>query len=226
MGRGDLARDDERAGAEHRDTDAWPTPKPTWPEGYLASLAAARYKTPAAARSMRFRDPPSGRTQMGRQKREGKKKEREHRRRGKRWGWPLTIALGVAVFALVWWTFATPSIPYGDPEAIARGAALYTAMCTGCHGARAEGEDPLSPMGGMKPNGEILAPALNGFGHAWHHQPPELASVIKRGSPRPGTRMVGWEGRLSDSDVRSLIAYLYSLWPRAIQQRYLTNPHH
>ena len=169
---------------------------------------------------------------MARQKHKGKKGEKpknaesQTRRRGKRWGWPLATATLVAALVAIWWLFASPSIPFGDEQAISSGAALYSANCTSCHGPRAEGEDRYSPMGGTKANGDVLAPALDAFGHAWHHRPEELADMIKRGSPRPGTRMAGWQGRLSDAEIRYLISYMYSLWPSSIQERYLSNPHH
>ena len=164
---------------------------------------------------------------MGEKKHKGKKKERGEKKRRGGWGWLIALVVGASAVTILWrvW-FAGASIPYGDPEAIARGAALYAANCTSCHGQRAEGEDPFSPMGGRKPNGEILAPSLDGFGHAWHHPPEELSTVIRRGSSQPGSRMLGFEERLSEEDVRSVIAYMHSIWPKAIQQRYLTQPHH
>ena len=76
-------------------------------------------------------------------------------------------------------------------------------------------------MGGAKPDGELLAPALDGTGHAWHHPPEDLLSVILNGSLRPRTRMVGWRERLSESEARSILTYLFLLWPESTQRRYV-----
>jgi mono/diheme cytochrome c family protein len=113
-----------------------------------------------------------------------------------------------------------------DARIIARGKEIFAANCAVCHGENAVGEEVSSPMGGEKPNGDWLAPALNGRGHGWHHRPQELVRMIMFGSPRPGSRMQGWEGKLSDEDLNSILAYLYSIWPQQIQARYLYRPHH
>ena len=51
--------------------------------------------------------------------------------------------------------------------------------------------------------------------------PEDLLSVILKGSPRPRTRMVGWRERLSESEARSILTYLFLLWPESTQRRYV-----
>jgi mono/diheme cytochrome c family protein len=103
---------------------------------------------------------------------------------------------------------------------VRQGAALYAAHCVRCHGEGAVGQDPRRPFGGVDPRLGLLAPALDGRGHCWQHPPHELFELIKHGSSLPGSPMPAWGGRLNDADIRALIAYLHSHWPRRIQRQH------
>ena len=151
-----------------------------------------------------------------------KQNERRPRSLHKRWGW---LIAGAALAAILYLLFAPrwaggPIADYRDSEAVARGQALYQVQCLVCHGPAGRGENPESPMGGTKPEGGYLAPALDGTGHAWHHAPDALFRVIKEGSPATDSQMVGWAGRMSDEEIGLVIAYFRSLWPQGIQGRY------
>ena len=85
------------------------------------------------------------------------------------------------------------SIASSDPEIIALGARLFEQNCRPCHGSKAVGENPATPLGGWNKIGPI-APALNGSGHAWHHPPRYFFHIIRKGSTVKGSRMLGWTG--------------------------------
>ena len=100
------------------------------------------------------------------------------------------------------------------------GAAIYASQCARCHGVRGVGQDPRRPFGGIDPALGLLAPSLDGQGHCWFHPPEELFHIIKEGSGIANSPMPPWGDRLSDAQIRAVIAYLHSLWPRHIQRLY------
>lgn len=79
---------------------------------------------------------------------------------------------------------------HGD---IDKGASLYQAHCTECHGVNGEGVD---------------APALFNASALAHNTDQFLRYAIQNG--RQGTRMEGFAGKLSDEDINSLTAFLRS----------------
>src|SRR3989304_9715273 len=90
---------------------------------------------------------------------------------GKNWAW---MIVGTALAAAIYIVVApdgsrVPGASYRDGTVVPRGEALYRLNCAPCHGASGAGENPQSPMGGVKDDGSFLAPALDGTGHAWHH---------------------------------------------------------
>lgn len=90
------------------------------------------------------------------------------------------------------------------PVDIQLGQAVFTRSCAACHGAAAEGQFP--------------APALNFTGHAHHHPDWELYRVIAEGRVGFG-EMPAWKGKLDDREIRSVIAYIKTLWA-ADQRRF------
>ena len=133
----------------------------------------------------------------------------------------------IAIVLLVLWLFplfchaesAPSSIASSDVEIIALGERLFAHNCRPCHGHKAVGENPATPLGGWNKAGPI-APALNGSGHAWHHPPRYFFHTIRNGSTMQGSRMIGWAGRMSDAEIVAVIAYFQSLWPSHIQDAY------
>ncbi len=114
---------------------------------------------------------------------------------------------------------APSSIASSDAATIALGGRLFEQNCRPCHGSRAVGENPATPLGGWNKAGPI-APALNGSGHAWHHPPRYFFHTIRNGSTMKGSRMIGWAGRMSDAEIVAVIAYFQSLWPQHIKDAY------
>ena len=96
------------------------------------------------------------------------------------------------------------------PESVAAGKRAYDANCAGCHGNLAQGAvkagvviSIIQEQGGKQP------PDLTDG--QWDHgsSDGEIFSVTKKGVPP--TMMAGWEGRISDTEIWSIINYLRAL---------------
>jgi mono/diheme cytochrome c family protein len=96
------------------------------------------------------------------------------------------------------------------PESIATGRTAYAENCAGCHGDRAQGAERagtvisiIQEQGGKQP------PDLTDA--TWDHGSTdgEIYAVTKRGLPP--SMMAGWEGRLSDTEIWSIVNYLRAL---------------
>lgn len=86
------------------------------------------------------------------------------------------------------------------------GERVFRQNCAVCHGTNADGRD--------------FAPPLNRMGHADHHPDWELYMFIAEGKVGL-TQMPAWKERLSNREIRSVIAYIKTLWTkdqRASQQ--------
>jgi mono/diheme cytochrome c family protein len=111
----------------------------------------------------------------------------------------------------------------------ARGATLYAGDCAGCHGQKLEGQPNWRHVNAA---GRPPAPPLDGTGHGWRHSNAELFhmvkfSVLDQAGPGYQTDMPAFDGKLSDDDIRAILAYVHSRWPSGIQaaQAFL-NPDH
>lgn len=96
------------------------------------------------------------------------------------------------------------------PASLAAGKTAYDANCAACHGNRAQGAvkagvviSIIAEQSGKQP------PDL--VDNQWDHGSTdgEIYTVIKKGIPP--TMMAGWEGRLSDSEIWSIVNYLRAL---------------
>lgn len=106
---------------------------------------------------------------------------------------------------------------YSQDEALA-GRALFATNCATCHGRNAAGTpDWRTPNA----NGQYPPPPLNGSAHAWHHSYEVLQRVILEGGAPLGGTMPAWRGRLSDEEIRQVIAGFQSYWPNGIYQTWL-----
>ena len=107
-----------------------------------------------------------------------------------------------------------------EMELVQSGTVLFTKHCAHCHGDDAIGQDPTQPSGGWDDNMSRLAPALNGTGHAWHHPPELIYEYIEKGSIDKTSPMPSFGSILKDNDIKSIIAYINSLWPDEILDSY------
>jgi mono/diheme cytochrome c family protein len=116
-------------------------------------------------------------------------------------------------------TSPTPPAPHDlDDRLVARGGDIYKANCAVCHGANAEGAPNWQRKG---PDGKLPPPPLDANGHAWHHPSAWLREMIKQGTIHRGGNMPSWEGKLSEDDINSVIAWIQSRWPEEIYRSWL-----
>lgn len=105
------------------------------------------------------------------------------------------------LFAVAFLLAATPALaqqqPASGPQAVAQGKALYDQHCTACHGANA-GAGERAPA--------IVSPATSMRGQRSDAQ---LMAIVKNGIP--GSAMPAWAGRLSDSDIANIGAFIHAL---------------
>ena len=97
-----------------------------------------------------------------------------------------------------------------NPESLSAGKRAYDTNCAACHGNMAQGAQKagvvisiIAEQGGRQP------PDLTD--DQWDHGSTdgEIFTVIKRGVPP--TMMAGWEGRVTDTEIWSMVNYLRAL---------------
>lgn len=137
----------------------------------------------------------------------------------------LTIALStvalLAAFGMGWAWRVGAAIDPGNPKQVARGAALYAGHCAECHGSDLQGEPNWQIR---KPSGELPAPPHDVSGHTWHHSDEQLFAMTKHGMTRFAppdykSAMPAFVGKLTDGDIRAVIAYIKSTWPEDVRRR-------
>jgi mono/diheme cytochrome c family protein len=96
---------------------------------------------------------------------------------------------------------------------LAFGKALYTQHCASCHGAKLEGQPNWHKRNA---SGRMPAPPHDDSGHTWHHSDEQLFKITKLGVSAivPGyeSDMVGFAGKLSDTEIRAVLDYIKSTW--------------
>lgn len=105
----------------------------------------------------------------------------------------------------------------GTPLDILKGQKLYMDHCAQCHGANLEGETP--DWRKRKADGTLPAPPHDATGHTWHHSDSVLFVITKHGGqavapPSFKSAMPGFGDQLSDAEIRSILAYIKSRWPK------------
>lgn len=106
-----------------------------------------------------------------------------------------------------------------DQAQLALGAKIYAQNCADCHGAKLEGQPNWRE--GL-PNGRLPAPPHDDTGHTWHHPEAVLFEITKRGLVPPNapagyeSDMPAFEGRLSDDEIRAVLAFIASRWSRDV----------
>ena len=96
-----------------------------------------------------------------------------------------------------------------DPKIYSQGRKLFLVNCAECHGAQGEGEKDWRNIGA---DGVNKAPPLNGTGHAWHHSEKSLTNSIKNGTVKIGGKMPAWKGKLSDREIKLILAWMTAQW--------------
>ena len=99
------------------------------------------------------------------------------------------------------------------------GKKIYAQHCAACHGAKLEGQpDWRKPLA----NGRLPAPPHDDSGHTWHHPEEVLFAITKHGLVPPyappgyKSDMPAFNGVLSDSEIRSVLASIDSHWSNEV----------
>jgi mono/diheme cytochrome c family protein len=105
---------------------------------------------------------------------------------------------------------------------LALGEKLYAQQCASCHGANLEGQPDWRKR---LPNGRFPAPPHDASGHTWHHPDEVLFAITKHGLVPPyapagyESDMPAFGGKLSDQEIRAVLAYIESRWPPEVRKR-------
>ncbi len=94
------------------------------------------------------------------------------------------------------------------------GKVNYVTHCSACHGVNGEGQPNWLIPG---PDGTLLAPPHNNYGHTWHHGDGYLFAVTKRGGspfmmPGQPSGMPGFDVQMTDSEIVEVIEYIKGFW--------------
>lgn len=125
-----------------------------------------------------------------------------------------SIYIGMIVFGLGLPAVAAEAVPRDfDFLQMQRGGALFRQHCAACHGNNAEGAPNWQQRDAA---GKFPPPPLNGTAHTWHHPARVLMDVIKNGTQRIGGNMPPWKDKLTDEQIRDIIAWFQAKWPDTI----------
>ena len=102
---------------------------------------------------------------------------------------------------------------------IARGKIIYQNNCISCHQVNLVGVENWKEL---DEDGHRKSPPLNGTGHTWHHDDATLHNIIKYGLVKLVKnyqgKMLGFEDKLKNKDIDSVLAYIKSFWPDDMYQ--------
>lgn len=129
--------------------------------------------------------------------------------------------LVMTAIAIMYTSYMNSGPDYIDPSdqaLVIRGKQLYANNCAACHGTQLEGQPDWRTR---LANGRLPAPPHDVTGHTWHHPDTVLISIIKNGlvpgvTAPPGyeSDMPAYKDLLPDSDIRAILAYIKSAWPK------------
>jgi S-disulfanyl-L-cysteine oxidoreductase SoxD len=107
----------------------------------------------------------------------------------------------------------------GIDSQITLGQRVYAQQCASCHGANLQGQPNWRTP---NPSGSMPAPPHDMSGHTWHHSDQQLFEITKYGGQHYSTpdyinAMPAFEDRLSDDEIRAVLAYIKSTWPADIR---------
>ncbi|MCL4294259.1 MAG: c-type cytochrome [Anaerolineae bacterium] len=112
-------------------------------------------------------------------------------------------------------------LPTLDAAEIVLGRQVYLEQCAACHGPNAEGQPNWKVPDA---NGNLPAPPHDDTGHTWHHADSLLTEIIRDGfrdplkPPNSPLTMPAFGDKLSDTQIRAVIAYFKSLWSEESRQ--------
>lgn len=110
-----------------------------------------------------------------------------------------------------------------DKSLVASGKPIYLTHCASCHGVNLEGQADWRIR---KSNGRLPAPPHDESGHTWHHADRVLIEITRNGLV-PGVTapegyvsdMPAYNTLLSDHEIRAVLAYIKSSWPKQARDR-------
>ena len=137
----------------------------------------------------------------------------------------LSTVLTLAGLALGWWLYAEPQkivLKADSRSVVDQGRSLYALHCASCHGANLEGQPNWRSRDS---EGYLPAPPHDETGHTWHHADSLLFEITKYGlegrvSQDYKSRMPGYAGVLTDSEIIAVLSFIKSQWPEKIQRRH------
>ena len=124
-----------------------------------------------------------------------------------------------AIFTIILLVGCSPEDGNSNVDSMASlGESVFNKNCASCHGVKGQG---LAEDWKVKDaNGNYPPPPLNGTAHTWHHSPEQLLYTINKGGTEIGGQMPAFENRLTEEEKMALLDYMYSLWPKEIQEKY------
>lgn len=118
--------------------------------------------------------------------------------------------------------FAAPPVWAEDVSqaTIQVGRQIYADNCATCHGADLQGQPEWKQR---LANGRMPAPPHDATGHTWHHSDRDLYNLTKLGVATVmgngyESDMPAFGGKLSDDDIKAVLAYIRNTWPVRVQQ--------
>ncbi len=124
-------------------------------------------------------------------------------------------------FFLVLLLLAGCADPVPDAQQLALGEKVYADHCAVCHGARLEGQPAWQKR---RPDGRLPAPPHDDSGHTWHHPDEVLFGITRNGLVPPyappgyESDMPAFAGKLSDQEIRAVLAYIASHWSDEVRR--------
>lgn len=109
-----------------------------------------------------------------------------------------------------------------EHDQVVLGEVIYGQHCASCHGPHLEGQPNWRTR---KPDGRLPAPPHDETGHTWHHGDDHLFRITKIGVRPPlappgyKSDMPGFEGVLTDPEIRAVLAFIRSTWPPHVRRR-------
>jgi mono/diheme cytochrome c family protein len=106
-------------------------------------------------------------------------------------------------------------------EKLELGKKIYVQECASCHGLKLEGQPDWRRK---LVNGRMPAPPHDDSGHTWHHPDEVLFGITKHGLVPPyappgyPSDMPAFAGKLSDAEIRAVLAYIASHWSAEVKK--------